>query len=294
MIAIFIIIALVAAVSLYDYFTTRSWQQVTSTIRNEAVFENRNKKYGAFVIRRDYNRNLILILIGLVGGVGVIYAAAAITRSEPKVEITPPKVIDPGIPIDVSKDPEPEPEPEIELPVQKTLTPEETVKFTDPKPTDKEVPEDIEIPEEGKKVGNETIIDPNPDDKWTEPGDFGDPEKGKKVEIIKTPLPPTYDVDEPAEYPGGREKMKEFLSKNLQYPELDAQEGNGGKCYLRFIVDKQGDISEVKVMRAIESCPDCNKEAVRIVKKMPRWKPGKKKGEAVDSYFNLPITFKPA
>ena len=59
------IILLVASVSLYDYYTARRWQQVTSSIRNEIVFEHRNKEYGAYVLRRDYDKRLMLIILGL-------------------------------------------------------------------------------------------------------------------------------------------------------------------------------------------------------------------------------------
>ena len=289
MIAILIVIGLVALVSLYDYFSTRSWQQVTSTVRNETVFEKRNKKYGAFVIRRDYNRNMILIMLGIVGGVGVIYAAASATKGHVKAVVKPPVVMDTTV-FDLKKEPEPV-KPEVELPKLKTPSPEEIVKFVPPVVVNNPAVPDPPIVDPGVGVGV-TPQPPGPGTGWTEPGEPGDP-AGPILTGGGTPPPPTYDVDEPAEFPGGREAMKDFLSKNLKYPELDAQEGNGGKCYLRFVVNKQGEISEVKVTRAIESCPDCDKEAIRIVRKMPRWKPGKKKGEPVDSYFNLPITFKP-
>ena len=61
MIAILVIIGVVGAVSLYDFLNTRNWQQVTSAVRNDTVFQNRNREYGAYKIRKDYNRNIVLL-----------------------------------------------------------------------------------------------------------------------------------------------------------------------------------------------------------------------------------------
>jgi len=73
MVTIGIIALLIAAISVYDYYTTRTWQQVTSNIRNETVFEHRNKQYGAYVMRRDYSKTIVYSIVGLLvltGGVG--------------------------------------------------------------------------------------------------------------------------------------------------------------------------------------------------------------------------------
>jgi uncharacterized membrane protein len=64
MVIIFSIIAIVLLVSLYDYFSAKNWQQVTSEVRNDVVFKNRNKNYGAYVMRRDYNKRLKIIIRG--------------------------------------------------------------------------------------------------------------------------------------------------------------------------------------------------------------------------------------
>lgn len=284
-----IVIALVALVSVYDYFSTRSWQQVTSAVRNETVFEKRNKSYGAFVIRRDYNRNLLLIMLGLVGGVGVIYAAAAVSRSMPEVVIKPP-IIDIGGPVIEPEKPEIE-KPKTEEPVQKTPRPEPMEKFTPPVASD--VPVDIPPPvtDPAINAGNQTVTNANPG--WSGPGIPGD-SITQGIGGITPPEGPAIVVDEPAEFPGGRSALMTYLFENLKYPEDDAAIGNGGKCYLRFVVDKEGNISDVTVTRKTKSCPACDKEAQRIVRKMPKWKPGRKKGRPVDSYFNLPITFIPS
>lgn len=98
-------------------------------------------------------------------------------------------------------------------------------------------------------------------------------------------------VDELAEFPGGMAALKEFIKANLKYPETAAELGIEGKCYLQFTVSDKGKISDVKVMRKVPDCPDCDREAVRMVQSMPNWIPGKISGKPVESTFNLPVKF---
>ena len=99
-------------------------------------------------------------------------------------------------------------------------------------------------------------------------------------------------VDEQAEFPGGRAAMNKFLAENMKYPDRAMELGLEGKCYLQFVVKKTGEITDVKVKKGVTDCPECDQEAIRIIKLMPRWNPGKSNGKAVDSYFALPLTFK--
>lgn len=99
-------------------------------------------------------------------------------------------------------------------------------------------------------------------------------------------------VDEPAEFPGGMDAMREYLKKNMMYPMSAKEAGIQGKCYLRFIVNTDGSISNVRVVRGVADCPECDKEAMRVVKNMPNWKPGRMNGKDVKMYFTLPIAFK--
>jgi protein TonB len=99
-------------------------------------------------------------------------------------------------------------------------------------------------------------------------------------------------VDEPAEFPGGMDAMRDYLKKNMMYPAIAKENGIQGKCYLRFVVNTEGSISDVRVLRGVAGCPECDKEATRVVKNMPKWKPGKMNGKDVKMYFTLPIAFK--
>ncbi len=111
--------------------------------------------------------------------------------------------------------------------------------------------------------------------------------------IIPKEVPELYTVvDVPADFPGGMSAFKEYLSKNMVYPKKALDEKIEGKCYVQFVVAEKGYISNVRVIRGVVSCPECDAEAVRIIKSMPNWTPGKVNGNNVNSTFNLPVQFK--
>lgn len=99
-------------------------------------------------------------------------------------------------------------------------------------------------------------------------------------------------VDEPAEYARGLNGLQIFMAENLKYPQTAVESGIEGKCYLQFVVSAHGYISNVKVKKGVADCPECDQEAVRMVKTMPKWVPGKINGKDVNSIFVLPVTFK--
>lgn len=99
-------------------------------------------------------------------------------------------------------------------------------------------------------------------------------------------------VEEMPEYPGGMAALRKYFVDNLVYPPVAKDAGIEGKCYLKFVVSKTGEISNVKVLRGVPGCKECDQEASRLVKAMPPWKPGRQNGKAEDCYFNLPVSFK--
>lgn len=92
------------------------------------------------------------------------------------------------------------------------------------------------------------------------------------------------------QFPGGQIAMLQYLMKNIKYPEQAMKEGIQGRVAVRFIVEKDGSISDVKPVLSVH--PLLNKEAVRVVKSMPKWTPGKQNGKPVRVRFNLPVMFK--
>jgi len=96
-------------------------------------------------------------------------------------------------------------------------------------------------------------------------------------------------VEQMPEFPGGQEKMMKFLRENIQYPTLAAENGIQGSVYLSFIVEGTGKIRDIKVLRGVGGGLD--EEAMRVVKLMPQWVPGKQNGKAVAVLFDLPVKF---
>lgn len=92
------------------------------------------------------------------------------------------------------------------------------------------------------------------------------------------------------QYPGGQIAMLKYIMENIKYPEQAMKEGIQGRVTVRFIVEKDGSISDVKPVLSVH--PLLNKEAVRVVKSMPKWSPGKHNGKPVRVRFNLPVMFK--
>lgn len=102
-----------------------------------------------------------------------------------------------------------------------------------------------------------------------------------------------YDVvDIPAEFPGGTSAAREYIKNNMKYPQTATDMGIEGKCYLKFIVSENGFISNVKIIRGVQDCPECDQEAIRLIKSMPKFIPGKVNGKPVNSTFTLPVQFK--
>jgi len=86
--------------------------------------------------------------------------------------------------------------------------------------------------------------------------------------------------------------MMKYIQQNVQYPAMAREAGISGKVFLKFVVSENGDISNVEVLKGVPGCGECDKEAIRVVKSMPKWKAAKMTGRAVKCYFNLPISFK--
>lgn len=92
------------------------------------------------------------------------------------------------------------------------------------------------------------------------------------------------------DFPGGQKKLFKWLSANIKYPKEAQANKEQGRVIVRFVIDKDGKVTDAKVVRSIS--PSLNKEALRLIEAMPRWKPGEKAGQPVAVRFTLPITFR--
>lgn len=181
--------------------------------------------------------------------------------------------------------------PEIEINQQAQLEEEEDIviqtKRNEPPPPPPEQPksqvieivdDDIEVDidlEIDVEADEETIIDDAPIIDETE-----DLEAEEKIFVF---------LEDQPEYPGGDEARIKFIANNIEYPEIAKESGVQGTVYLTFVVEKDGSISNVRVLRGIGA--GCDEEAIRVVKNMPNWKPGKQRGRSVRAQFNMPIKF---
>jgi protein TonB len=95
--------------------------------------------------------------------------------------------------------------------------------------------------------------------------------------------------EEKPEFPGGDAALMNFLSQNIKYPPVAADNGIKGKVTVSFVVNKDGSISDARILRSVDQALD--KEAIRVVNSMPKWKPGKQSGKPVRVSFSVPINF---
>jgi periplasmic protein TonB len=96
-------------------------------------------------------------------------------------------------------------------------------------------------------------------------------------------------VEEMPVYPGGESAMMQFIGQNIKYPAIAMEKGIQGKVFISFVVTQLGKVSEVRVIRGID--PSLDKEALRVIKSMPDWSPGKQSGKPVRVQITLPIKF---
>jgi protein TonB len=275
------VIILIALVSLYDYFSARNWQQVTSVRRNDVVFEDRNKAYGAYQIRKTYDRRVVLIMLGLCLVIGTAFGTYKYIKSIPE------EVIEEA-PIDMTQFdlPAAPPEEEVPPPVEEPPPPmEKTLAFLPPVVVD----EVVDNPPPLQDDLNETKVSTE-----THEGEetFDAPKEEQKVTVVEHVEEVEAFVDEEAEFPGGMAACYAFIGKNINYPQSAIEDQIQGKCYVNFVIDRGGNISDVRVAKGVPGCPECDKEAIRVVRMMPKWKPGKKNGTDVKSRFMVPVNYK--
>lgn len=154
-----------------------------------------------------------------------------------------------------------------------------------PPPPPPAPPTEIEKADDDEEI-EETDIDMDMDEDAEIPDEIPEPEEEPEPEVEKI-----YDiVQEPAEFPGGMAGLYKYLGENIKYPSMAKEAGIQGRVFVNFVVNKDGSISDVKILRGIGG--GCDEEAIRVVKKMPKWKPGKQQGKAVKQRYNLPVVFK--
>ena len=166
------------------------------------------------------------------------------------------------------------------------ITKQEQPKVQPPQP--KPQVTQIEVVEDDVEVEDEIDINAEVDqDEVIEEYDFTPPEI-EEEEIVEAEIFKV--VEEMPEFPGGAAKMMEYIQKNIKYPMMARESDIQGRVFVNFVVEPDGTITNVTVMRGIGG--GCDEEALRVVQSMPNWKPGKQRGSAVRCSFTVPIIFK--
>lgn len=245
----------------------------------DLVFEHRNKEYGSYVLRKKYRKFLtISMIIGIVIlGVTVAYPLVDAYMNKRKMIKEREKVV--GVTLENLKQEEAPPPPPPPPPPEALV---EKVKFTAPV-----VVEDTTI-----ETGLTSMDDLNKTSSNEAPPEEVEVEiKDEGPKVIETPVQAEIFtvVEEQPGYPGGEEARIGFLQQNIKYPEEAKELGIQGRVFVTFVVEVDGSITDVRVLRGIGG--GCDEEAIRVVKAMPKWVPGKQRGVPVRVQFNLPIKF---
>lgn len=253
----------------------------------DIIFKNKNHEYGAFELRTNYQKTINKAFY--IGTSLFIFALSAPTiygKFLPKNKLTTvvlARVSAPPVyekPLEIELPPPPIVAPKANStklnPIE--ILPDEIVPDAEPIPTQDEF--------EKSPPGAITIVDA---------GDLTPiiDETAKTttlVEIKPVDEPEYLPIENQAMFPGGMQKLMEYLAKNIKYPNQAAAAGVSGKVFLSFIIDQNGAITNIEVLKGIGF--GCDEEAKRVIAKMPNWKPGNQSGRAVKSRFNLPIAFR--
>ena len=268
----------------------------------DMVFAGKNKEYGAYQLRKGTSgRNIkaLLILVIAAALVGGFLAWKVIEQKQAEEQqaymeaMELAKLQQQAKKEEKKKEPvKPKIEPKKEIPVAR-----ETQKFTAPV-----IKKDELVKEENQVKQMDKL-----DDKVAVGTENKEGVKDRTVEAVRNdiavaapPPPPApkpevsnkvFDVvEEMPSFPGGQGALMAFLSSNIKYPVVAQENGVQGRVIVGFVVERDGSITDVKVMRSVD--PSLDREAQRVVRAMPRWKPGKQNGSAVRVKYTVPVVFR--
>ena len=151
-----------------------------------------------------------------------------------------------------------------------------------------QLPDEIKVVSNDKEVIKPTIISVDQDKPLPPPNIPLGPKNVQADEAVDQTVFEI--VEENPEFPGGNEGLAAYLRKNLVYPESAVDNGVQGRVTVGFIVERDGSVASVEIKKSVD--PALDKEALRVVKSMPRWKPGKQQGKAVRTRFSVPVVFR--
>jgi protein TonB len=262
----------------------------------DIIFDGKNKEYGAYELRKSYNKRIITALVSLVSVLFLFLLGSVLANviSGGKKKV----VMQVAQEVQLEKVPEKKPDVVPPPPPPPKMAPPpkvEIAKFTPPKivPDDK-VKED-EKPPEVEKVETAKIGAINQEGTKDE-GVVAPPVESKGTGTVVAPKQDVEDYDKtftkvenPATFPGGMDGWKRYLERNFQYPEAAQEAGTQGVVRVQLVVDKDGNVTEVKALN--DPGDGCAAEAERVIRKGPKWIPAEQNGRKVSYRFVQTVTF---
>lgn len=259
---------------------------LTSLEWRELIFQGKNKEYGAYKMRSESDRrhNTAMIIVAVVAVVA-FSLPKLIEMVKPKqreviTEVTTLSKLDKAeVKNDVKKAAPVEPPPALKS----------SIRFTAPVIKKDEEVKDEEQMKSQEELTNTKVAISVADVKGVENG---------KIDIADVKQAVTQEVEEKVYtvieqmpvFPGGEQELLNYINKNIKYPVIAQENGIQGKVILRFVVSKTGVVDKVEVIRSLD--PACDKEAIRVVKSLPKFIPGKQNGMNVAVWYTLPVTYK--
>ena len=263
----------------------------------DLVFEGKNKEYGAYVLRRDTGKRNVKALIWVMIAIALIFAIAyanlAIQNAmkqnaaiETDVELSK---------LAQKKEAKVERKEPVKVEVEQKVVEKvkSSVKFTAP-----EIKKDDEVKPEDEIKSQDDLSKTNPaigtfDVKGNDEAE-GEVLKAKEVVVDEKPKEEetkVFDVvEQMPSFPGGDAELMKFLHDHMKYPAVAEENGIQGRVICTFVVERDGSITDVKVIKSVD--PSLDKEAIRVLKSMPKWIPGKQNGSAVRVKYTVPVTFR--
>lgn len=263
----------------------------------DLVFEGRNQAYGAYKLRKSTTRRNIYAMLAVVLLLIVAFIILTVKNfvDEQRAKVAVTQVTE----LTALEQPKKKAEvkqKKVELEPEKVVEKvKSSIKFTAPViKKDNEVKPEEELKTQDELMNTKTAIGTFD----VKGNDDANGEILKAKEVIAEPEPPKHEeenkvfdiVEQQPMFPGGTSALMKFLSENTKYPVVAQENGVQGRVTVQFVVEKDGSVSDVHVLRGVD--PSLDKEAVRVVKSMPRWTPGKQNGTTVRVNYRVPVLFR--
>ena len=263
----------------------KNWDDPIAQERLEIVFENRNHDYGAYLIRRRYNRTILFaflstltfaMLLALTPTIlAWIYPEKISTGERVREVVVDLMTIDPKEEVFAQKKDEPKEEFK-----SKTTPAGPTEQFTNLKVSDNDS-SNIKTQDQLSNTVVATKTNKSDSTNTSEPLPVTKPSGGGQEVMKWAEVMPSF--------VGGEEAMMEYLRKTIKFPAAAREEGITGTVYVKFVVNKSGEVVNVELLRGIGG--GCEEVAIKAIRNMPKWNPGMQNGEPVNVQYNLPISF---